>query len=295
LGETAPDTGASTFITGRIADANGVGTYGNVTISAPGLLFEAETPGNKSVFSVGSITIQTDAFGAYEVEVYSNTAGKVAVTVTSGAASQVVTLTFDDAALDTGTVLAINAPASVTPGSTLIVKATLVDEYGNTVSAGVGQTVTVAYDGPGLPLTSPAAFVAGALQFGVLLGANDSGTATITVSVYEGDDKISVQKTIVIGTAGNVGAVATWTSNQNDGTVKMYAKNIVGAGKVQFMVNGEEIAWVRAANTSDSKLRLAGAEGAAYLVRTVDLVEGQKNVLEVYLDGDRIKRAAYNY
>ena len=75
----------------------------------------------------------------------------------------------------------------------------------------------------------------------------------------------------------------------------MYAKNVVGAGKVQFMVNGVEIAWVRAASTSDSKLRLAGAEGAAYLVRTVDLVEGQKNVLEIYVDGVRTTRSAYTY
>ena len=86
-----------------------------------------------------------------------------------------------------------------------------------------------------------------------------------------------------------------WTKNLNDGTVKMYAKNIVGAGKVQFMLNGQEVAWVQAADTADPKLLLAGAEGSAYLVRTVDLVEGQKNVLEIYLDGVRITRTAYSY
>ena len=31
------------------------------------------------------------------------------------------------------------------------------------------------------------------------------------------------------------------------------------------------------------------------LLRTVDLVQGQKNALEVYLDGVRIKRTAYSY
>ena len=31
------------------------------------------------------------------------------------------------------------------------------------------------------------------------------------------------------------------------------------------------------------------------LLSTVDLVQGQKNVLEVYLDGVRIKRTAYSY
>ena len=59
------------------------------------------------------------------------------------------------------------------------------------------------------------------------------------------------------------------------------------------MLNGEEIAWVRATSAADPKLRTAN--GASYLVRKVDLVEGQKNILEVYLDGVRIKRAAYSY
>ena len=84
-----------------------------------------------------------------------------------------------------------------------------------------------------------------------------------------------------------------WTKNLNDGTAKIYAKNIVGGGKIRFMLNGKEIAWVRAVSAADPKLRTAN--GAHYLVRTVDLVEGQKNILEVYLDGVRIKRTAYSY
>ena len=85
-----------------------------------------------------------------------------------------------------------------------------------------------------------------------------------------------------------------WTVRQGDtGLAKFYSKNVIGAGKVQFFLNGEEIAWVRAANTSDSKLR--EANGSYYLVRTVDLVEGQKNALEIYVDGQRVWRAAYTY
>lgn len=84
----------------------------------------------------------------------------------------------------------------------------------------------------------------------------------------------------------------SWTKKLDGATAKMYAKNIVGAGKVQFMFNGEEIAWVRAEDTADPKLRLV--EESNYLVRTVELVEGQKNVLEVYLDGERVRRTAYS-
>jgi ELWxxDGT repeat protein len=85
----------------------------------------------------------------------------------------------------------------------------------------------------------------------------------------------------------------SWTKNLTNGPVKMYAKNIVGAGKVQFMVNGKEVAWVRAVDETDAKLR--EANGSYYLVRTVDLVEGQKNVLEIYVDGVRSARSAYSY
>jgi hypothetical protein len=243
----------------------------------------------KTVYSMDSITVQTNSTGSYAgVKVYSNKAGKVAVTVTSGAASQVVTLTFAAAAVATGTTLVVDAPASVVPGSTLVVKATLADKYGNPVSP--TADVVVSYDGPGLPLSTPTAFVEGKLQFGVLLGANDSGTATVTVSVYAGTSKITVQKSIVIGTAGNAGDYSSWTKKLDDNSAKIYAKNVVGAGKVQFFLNGREIAWVRATSASDAKL--LSANGANYMVRTVTFAAG-KNVLEVYVDGVRTTRTAY--
>lgn len=84
-------------------------------------------------------------------------------------------------------------------------------------------------------------------------------------------------------------SVAGWTSLKGD-FVKVYAKNLVGVGKVQFLVNGDEIAWVRAGDESDPKLRFAGE--AAYLVRSVELLPG-KNVFEIYVEGERIRRVAY--
>jgi len=92
--------------------------------------------------------------------------------------------------------------------------------------------------------------------------------------------------------ASAVGAKG-WTKKLNDSSAKIYAKDVVGAGKVQIFFNGKEIAWVRATSAADTKLRTAN--GAHYLVRTVDLVQGRKNALEVYVDGIRIKRVAYSY
>jgi hypothetical protein len=67
--------------------------------------------------------------------------------------------------------------------------------------------------------------------------------------------------------------------------------DVVGAGKVQFMLNGKEIAWVRASDNRDPKLRFA--DESSYLVRTIQLVAGQANVIEIYVDGELVKTAAY--
>ena len=77
---------------------------------------------------------------------------------------------------------------------------------------------------------------------------------------------------------------------------KLYAKNIVGAGKVQFYLNGKEIAWIRAVDETDPKLRVIAEgpmTGANYLVRTIKLNPG-KNALEVYIDGVRTTRVSYS-
>ena len=84
--------------------------------------------------------------------------------------------------------------------------------------------------------------------------------------------------------------MAVWTKRIGN-QAKIYAKNIIGAGKIQFKVNGKEIAWVRATDETDSKLR--EANGFYYLVRTVDLRPG-KNALEIYVDGERERRTAYS-
>jgi hypothetical protein len=61
------------------------------------------------------------------------------------------------------------------------------------------------------------------------------------------------------------------------------------------MLNGREIAWVRAIDATDPKLRTVTAgpmAGVSYLVRTITLQPG-KNALEIYVDGERVRRVAY--
>jgi hypothetical protein len=70
----------------------------------------------------------------------------------------------------------------------------------------------------------------------------------------------------------------------------MYAKDPIGDGKIQFFVDGKEIAWINAVDEADPKLRFAKNFG--YLVRSVELNEG-KNRFEIRLDGVRVWRATY--
>jgi hypothetical protein len=72
---------------------------------------------------------------------------------------------------------------------------------------------------------------------------------------------------------------------------KLYAKNIIGKGKVSLRLNGKEIAWANAKDASDRKLRIVGEDN--YLVRTVNLGKG-KNVLEVFVNGKRTTRTVYS-
>jgi hypothetical protein len=73
------------------------------------------------------------------------------------------------------------------------------------------------------------------------------------------------------------------------GMVKTYAIDVVGAGKVQFMLNGKEIAWVNAVSSLDPKLRTAGDK--SYLVRTIDLAAGQ-NLIEILVGGVSVHQAS---
>lgn len=72
---------------------------------------------------------------------------------------------------------------------------------------------------------------------------------------------------------------------------KIYAFDLLGKGKVQLFLNGKEVAWVRASDATDPKLR--NIRDRSYFVRTVELKPGIKNILEVYLNGQRIQRVAY--
>ena len=208
-----------------------------VTISGAGLQFQG-VQGGKNVWAIGSITLNTSSTGAFSLNVWSNKAGAQTVTIQSGAAKSVVDLYFDPAAANTGSVLAIDAPANILPGRTLTVKATLVDKFGNPVAVanagGNNPTVTLAYSGPGFTTSAITQTLDadGQSTFRVLLGSADDGTATITFT-YDADGtdtaiaKVTKTATVTIGAA----PVAAATAAVAGSTGKFFVSATNAAGK----------------------------------------------------------------
>jgi hypothetical protein len=74
--------------------------------------------------------------------------------------------------------------------------------------------------------------------------------------------------------------------------VRFFAGEIIGAGKIQFKINGKEVAWVRAVDATDPKLRKTSSN-ESYFVRTSSLVRG-KNAVEIFVAGERVKQASFS-
>ncbi len=162
-----------------------------------------------------------------------------------------------------------NDPQAGSSGSTVTYTGSDLDEV---LSATIsGQSTAV--------ISKSATSLTLAIPTGLAQGMHD------VVLSYSSTEHITLQSGLIVQDSMKV-----WTQLQPDKTVKMYAKNIVGVGKIQFFHNNTEIAWVRATTALNPKLR--EASGSHYLVRTRELLEG-KNAFEIYHDGVRVWRAAY--
>lgn len=73
-------------------------------------------------------------------------------------------------------------------------------------------------------------------------------------------------------------------------SVRIAAFDLVGVGKVQYFLNGKEIAWVNVSDETNPKLRKRGSSN--YFVRSLALAAG-KNVIEIQVSGERIRRVSY--
>lgn len=102
----------------------------------------------------------------------------------------------------------------------------------------------------------------------------------------------SVEFTLIISalTARPLDNIVDSAIKRNGNTVRVALYDLVNSGKAQIMLNGEEVAWVRATDESDPKLRQAPQ--GHHLLRTLKLEPG-KNVIEIYQNGQRLRRVAH--
>ncbi len=199
-------------IAGSVLAADGSGIPGvPVTLTAAGVQFNAG-----DVWSVGSITVNTDSTGAYSVKYSSHLKGKASIVVTSGAATK----TVEGADLATPnnvsaiSKIVVSGSTSLLPGRSVIYTVSLVDKFGNPVED--NGAVKVSYTGPGYfttDLSSIANFSdKGTLSLTLITGATDAGAGTLTVTSFGPNDSQSSDANkkddIVLATTITVAAAA---------------------------------------------------------------------------------------
>jgi hypothetical protein len=169
-------------------------------------------------------------------------------------------------------------PAAVKPASTFQVKATLQDAYGNAVDTAAGR-VKVTYTGPGivygtLPTETDST---GGFMFSVLLGSNDTGTVSVTVSYDQnGDaDYVDAKDLVVTGTtaitaSGEVASASKVNVGSFKGYVALYAKGYAGQ-KMSAIVAGK---WIVVASLASDFERVVRFTGAGYTITTKIYIDG---------------------
>jgi hypothetical protein len=100
--------------------------------------------------------------------------------------------------------------------------------------------------------------------------------------------RLTIQGFVVIVEAGvpAFASVDSFRIHRVGDRARLFAAGVNGIGKVQFLHNGREIAWVRAVDEMDPKL--FRSQSRSYLVRTRDLSPGQ-NKFEILVGGKSIR------
>jgi hypothetical protein len=271
-------------IHGRVVNASTSAQRGGALVTISGdssILFSA---GN--VDSFGSISLMASSEGDFTVSAFSNIAqlNSVVTITTADGATKTQKITFTAVAATTGANVVVSAPASAASGSTFSVTATVTDKYGNPINTATNDQLQITYTGPGivfgtLPNDTGAA---GTVTFAVLLGSNDKGTATITVTLDQSNnnvftdavggliDDITATATVVVGG----GVVASGDTKVNVGTFKgyvaLYAKGYEGQ-KMSAIVAGK---WIVVESLASDFERVVRYTGAGYTITTKIYIDG---------------------
>jgi hypothetical protein len=217
------------------------------------------------------------------VTITAATAGAALLKVTAGSVERLIPVAFGASSATVEAEVFTDAPVAAAPYTGPIVNS-------RTMPVATGQRITL--NGSNLSELSSATISGKDVNLKVLSPTSVEITIPEGLAAGEYDLVISssyglltVQSAITVG-RGSAAAARASTKLMPNGVVKVWFFEPVKAGKVQIFFNGKEIAWVNATSSLDAKL------SNGYLVRTLNLKEG-KNVVEVYVDGERVRRVAH--
>ena len=268
----AVGVGAGFTVNGVVRDATGAPVAGApVVVAAKGLaLVAANASTADATLAIDTTTVYTNANGEYSVVAFSHTAGDVVISVTSGAATKSVTAKFSYATTaDKDTKVSITGSDVSSAGRTNNLVVALTDKWGNAIKGAIA--VSVSLSGAGYLASYPTAVSAvdGKTNLVLITGANDSGTATITVTydVASSDTDVVATKAITVGAA----AVAPAVTASVAGIVGYVATTVRNAsGKaVTVTVNGRVLT-PRAPNAAAQLYRFRATAGKTTVVVKVD-------------------------
>jgi hypothetical protein len=213
-----------------------------VTVSGKGLLFSVGTGATLNT-ATDSITFLDGA--ATSVSVYSHTAGKQTVTVTSGAASKTVDLTFITVAAEASALVMGTLPAQAQAGRSMDLSATVNDKWGNAV-----EGASVAFGNTGVGYVQSTAAVTsnatGKVTGRLIVLQNDLGTSFLSATLDLATDVV-VAKSIEFGLA-DIDVVA--------GGKRIFVNAEFAMGRtVTVTVNGKRI--YSKVQTTDNAVELA--------------------------------------
>ena len=269
LGGTAPTYADHDVLSGDLVDKAGNVVVGAVTISGAGLAFSS----GDSVYTVGSITVNTDNAGAWSVKVYGNVADAYTVTVSSGSYTEDLDFTVNEAAANSETAVNLSVTGNE-PGKTMTLSGTVTDDFGNLVAVAQGD-FDLDWDGPGYVVgTLPVESTDGTFTFKVLLGANDTieGTLTVTTAGADGDfstdggaaadaDDDNVTATLDIAPAAPA-ADTKVNAGSFKGYVAVYAKGHEGK-RLSAKIGND---WVVVESLASNFERIVDFTGAGYTI-----------------------------
>jgi hypothetical protein len=191
-GTAAGNAAVTLNITPKGSDVAATALPATVTVSGTGLMFQVGT----EVFATDKITLIAAAAGT-NVKVYSHKAGDNVVTITSGAATKTVTLSYQSIAAEASNVVFASLPAQAQAGRTMDLGATVVDQWANTVAG-----ASVAFNNTGVGYVQSTAAVTsdanGKVAGRLITLAQDLGTTYLSATLDLATDVV-IAKSIEFG------------------------------------------------------------------------------------------------